>query len=174
MHPSPAHLHTMTTDELNAYREELRTAVLDDPHKDYHTHPYRVRIRLIDAVLEDRRYGVEEAGDDDSAPAILDAEGDDAATMNSWSDRNPATIVKRTAKTIVVQEDNVSNMSGKNHDAYAHGRGEVVIFTRNTDAPTVTYTLRKNGRWIRSGAPANSRGNSLTIGHRSYYRDPSF
>lgn len=114
--------------------------------------------------------------DDADAPAadILDAQGEDAATMNSWSDRNPATIVKRTAKTIVVQEDRATNMSGAEHDAYANGRGEVVIFTRDTDAPLMTYTLRKNGRWIRSGSPATARGASLTIGTRSYYRDPSF
>lgn len=105
---------------------------------------------------------------------ILDPNGADAATMNSWSDRAPATIVKRTAKTIWVQEDNTSHMSGDDHDAYANGRGEVVIYTRNYDAPIKRYSLRSNGRWIAAGAPANSRGNSLTIGHRSYYRDPSF
>lgn len=105
---------------------------------------------------------------------ILDAKADDAATMNSWSDRNPATIVKRTAKTIVVQEDRASNMSSEGHDAYAHGHGEIVVFERDYDAPMTTYTLRKNGRWIRSGSPANARGASLTIGTRSFYRDPSF
>jgi hypothetical protein len=170
MHPSPTALLTMTTADLMAYREELRTAVLDDGTKDHHDHPYRVRIRLIDAIVEDRKAPAIEA----DAPAILDAKADDAATMCGWSDRNPGTIIKRTAKTIVVQFDDVSNMSGEGHDAYAHGSGEVVIFTRNTDAPTMTYTLRKNGRWIASGAPANSRGSGLIIGTRSYYRDPSF
>jgi hypothetical protein len=109
-----------------------------------------------------------------TASHILDATADNAATMNSWSDRNPATIVKRTAKTIVVQPDNASNMSPADHDAHAEGKGKVVIFTRDYDAPFITYTLRKNGRWIRSGSPANARGASLTIGRRDFYRDPSF
>jgi len=113
-----------------------------------------------------------------TSPKILDATGDDAATMNSWSDRNPATIVKRTPKTITVQEDNVQNMSApasvESGRAFAQGHGDVVIFTRDYDARLITYTLRKNGRWIRSGSPANARGASLTLGTRSYYRDPSF
>lgn len=109
---------------------------------------------------------------------ILDPAGDDAATMCSWSDRNPATIVRRTAKTIVVQEDDVQQMSSpesiESGQAFAKGRGDVVIFMRNTDAPTTTYTLRHNGRWIRKGSPANARGASLSVGQRSVYRDPSF
>jgi hypothetical protein len=105
---------------------------------------------------------------------ILNATADDAATMCSWSDRSPATIVKRSAKTIVVQEDNATNMSAPEHDSYAHGHGQIIIFTRDHDAPLVTYTLRNNGRWIRKGAPANARGSSLVIGRRDYYRDPSF
>jgi hypothetical protein len=105
-----------------------------------------------------------------TAPKILDAKSDDAATMNGWSDRNPATIVKRTAKTITVQADRAVNMSAPGHDAYAHGSGQVVIFERDYDAELRTYTLRKNGRWVQSGA--SLRGPSLTIGTRSYYRDP--
>jgi hypothetical protein len=107
-----------------------------------------------------------------TASHILDANADDAATINGWSDRNPATIVKRTAKTIVVQRDDVTNMSPADHDAYAHGHGKVVVFTRNYDAGMETYTLRKNGRWIARGD--SLRGRSLTIGHRDFYRDPSF
>jgi hypothetical protein len=110
----------------------------------------------------------------DTATKILNANADDAATINGWSDRNPATIVKRTAKTITVQRDNATNMSADGHDAYAHGKGQVVIFTRDYDAPMEVYTLRGNGRWVRKGQPATSRGASLTVGARDFYRDPSF
>lgn len=106
--------------------------------------------------------------------AILDPVSDDAATMIGWSDRNPATIVKRTAKTITVQPDNIDNMYAPGTDGYAQGRGDVMIFRRNTLADERVYTLRKNGRWIRQGQPANTRGASLTVGRRDYYRDPSF
>ena len=109
---------------------------------------------------------------------VLDPTGEDAATMNSWSDRNPATIVKRTATTITVQEDNVVNLSSEADResglTFARGHGTVVIYERNYDAPLVTYTLRRNGRWMLKGAPMNSRGASLTIGTRDYYRDPHF
>lgn len=108
-----------------------------------------------------------------TSPKILDPNSEDAATINGWSDRNPATIVKRTAKTITVQRDNTSHMSGEGHDSYAHGAGQVVVFERDYDAPLEVYTLRKNGRWVRQGAPVNSRA-SLTVGVRSFYRDPSF
>jgi hypothetical protein len=106
-------------------------------------------------------------------PEILDADAADAATINGWSDRNPATIIKRTAKTITVQRDNTAHMSGEGHDAYANGKGQVTVFTRDAAAPEETYTLRSNGRWIRTGQPAKS-ASSLTIGTRDYYRDPSF
>jgi len=109
---------------------------------------------------------------------ILDPEGADAATMNSWSDRHPATIVKRTAKTIWVQEDRVVNMSSEETResglAFAQGHGDVTVFTRDYDAPIREYRLRKNGRWMAKGAPMNSRGSSLSIGRRSYYYDPHF
>lgn len=109
---------------------------------------------------------------------ILDPTGDDAATMNSWSDRHPATIVKRTAKTIWVQEDRVQNMSSDatrdSGRAFAQGHGDVTVFIRDYDAGIRRYTLRKNGRWMQAGAPMNSQGASLSLGRRDYYRDPSF
>lgn len=113
-----------------------------------------------------------------TAAKILDANADDAATMNGWSDRRPATIVKRTATKIIVQEDRAEHFtSDADRDsgrAFAQGHGSHVVFTRDYDAPYRYYSLRKNGRWIAVGSPANSRGASLAIGHRSFYRDPSF
>jgi hypothetical protein len=108
-----------------------------------------------------------------TAPKILDAHSDDAATINSWSDRDPATIVKRTERTIVVQRDRTSQMSSPSHDAHANGKGSVVIFQRDYDAPLETYTLRSNGRFVRKGDTMRSRA-TLTIGRRDVYRDPSF
>jgi hypothetical protein len=109
---------------------------------------------------------------------ILDPAGEDAATMNSWSDRAPATVVKRTAKTVWVQEDRVQNMSSEESResglTFARGHGDVTIFVRDYDSPIRRYTLRKNGRWMAAGAPMNSRGSSLSLGRRDYYRDPHF
>jgi hypothetical protein len=101
------------------------------------------------------------------APVILDAIADDAATVNGWSDRNPATIVARTAKTIKIQRDRTSHMSSpdsiESGRSFAQGRGDLVIFQRDYDAPIETYSLRNS-----------LRGQSLTVGRRDYYRDPSF
>jgi 3-oxoacyl-[acyl-carrier-protein] synthase III len=78
-----------------------------------------------------------------TAPKILDATADDAATINGWTDRNPATIVKRTPKTIVVQRDSTSQMTKPENvesgAAFANGRGDVVIYTRDYDAPLVVF-----------------------------------
>lgn len=106
-------------------------------------------------------------------PEILDAEAPDAATINGWSDRNPATIVKRTAKTITVQADRVTNMSAPDHDAHANGKGQVTVFQRDPDSGYQVFTLRDNGRWIAQGATKRG-GASLTVGRRDFYRDPSF
>ena len=112
------------------------------------------------------------------AKAILDPTGENAATMNGWSDRRPATIVKRTAKTIWVQADHVTNISSEaNRESglvHARGHGDVTVFARDYDAPIRRYTLRKNGRWMAAGAPLRSQGASLTLGRRDYYYDPHF
>jgi hypothetical protein len=110
-------------------------------------------------------------------PEILDAVADDAATINGWTDRHPATIVRRTATTLTVQRDRTSQMSKPENVesglAFASGKGDVVVFMRDADAPLETYTLRSNGRYVRKGEPKSSRA-SLTIGRRDTYRDPSF
>ena len=107
---------------------------------------------------------------------ILDATGDDAATINGWSDCYPATIIKRTATTITLQRDRTANLSStetiESGRAFAQGHGDLTAFTRDYDAPLEIYSLRKNGRWIKRGE--SLRGRALTLGHRRYYRDPSF
>ena len=90
------------------------------------------------------------------APIVLDPKGDDAATLVSWSDRNPATIVKRTPKRITVRRDRVEQFSAQeNIDsglAYSRGHGDVVVFIADESAPLETYTLRQTGHWVRVGS----------------------
>jgi hypothetical protein len=108
---------------------------------------------------------------------VLDPTGEDAATISGWSDRHPATIVKRTAKTIWIQEDRVINMTSEaNREsglAFARGHGDVVVFLRDYDSPIRKFTLRVNGRWVANGAPKHA-GPRLSIGTRNHYRDPHF
>ncbi len=107
------------------------------------------------------------------AQTEVPAEASDAATISGWSDRYPATIIRRTAKTIWLQEDRVEQTSSEGFDSYANGRGEFVHFFRNEDAPVAVFTLRDNGRWVRKGEPKRG-GQRASIGHRDIYRDPSF
>jgi hypothetical protein len=116
---------------------------------------------------------------------ILPTEADDAATINGWSDRKAATIIKRTAKSITVREDSARLLNGA-----TSGEADALTFTAggflghtsgaqrwevtaDEDGITSTYTLRGNGRWVRSGQPANSRS-SLTIGRRAPHYDFNF
>jgi hypothetical protein len=100
--------------------------------------------------------------------AILDYASDDAATMNGWSDRHAATIIRRTAKTITVQRDRATRIDGN-----GASEAQTWVFERDYDGATRTYSLRKNGRWIAQGASATAR-DSLTIGTRDEYYDFSF
>jgi hypothetical protein len=46
-------------------------------------------------------------------------------------------------------------------------------FEQNPDAEKVTYTLRKNGRWIKEGESLKG-GTQIRIGERDEYYDYSF
>lgn len=121
-----------------------------------------------------------------NAQNILPIESDDAATAHSWSDSHAATIIKRTPKTITVQFDTAKLLNGSDSgepDALKFERGGFLghtsgqqryEYTRDENGRTRTYSLRKNGRWIEKGAPANSRGCSLTLGKRHHHYDFNF
>lgn len=112
------------------------------------------------------------------APTILDPKSDDAATIVMWSDRRPATIVKRTPKTVHVQRDRAEHFSTpesiESGVPFAQGHGDYVVFTRDYDAPIEVYTLRQTGHWVRQGQPSKGRGNGLWLGVRADYTDPHF
>ena len=112
--------------------------------------------------------------------ATLPTTADDAATINGWSDRWPATIIHRTAKTITVREDAYSHLLNRDDLTFrvggfcAHVEGEQ-HYEYYTDPGGIehTYTLRKNGRWVRRGKPANANA-TLTIGTRARHYDFNF
>lgn len=173
MHPSPAALIEMTDAQLTEYREQLRTTMLDHPEHDEINSPYRARVDLINAILDDRKRSIASVDVD----AILDHVGPAAATIHGWSDRYPATIVSQTETTIVVQRDRTQQMTRDEYHAQLHaharGHGDVVVFIRDTDAPLETFTKRRNGRYVRKSEPMRS-GTTLSLGTRAVYRDPSF
>ena len=47
-------------------------------------------------------------------------------------------------------------------------------YTPNTDSEVEIFTLRKNGYFVKKGKPLNYYWDSISLGARRYYRNPSF
>lgn len=93
----------------------------------------------------------------------------DGATILFWTDRVAGTIIEvsKNAKQIVVQEDKATkNFTGMT-DAQSY------TYEPDPNGQTWTFTLRKNGRWVRKGEDLY-RGQRVSIGHRSKFYDYSF
>lgn len=92
------------------------------------------------------------------------------ATVLMLSDRHPATIVEvsKNLRKVTIQEDRFSVVSGSVMDGSAS-----YDFKANPEASRETYTLRKNGRYVREGESLKN-GTGLRIGERDRYYDPHF
>lgn len=92
------------------------------------------------------------------------------ATICHWTDRSAATVsfVSANGKTIRTQADNAIRI-----DKNGQSESQTYEFERIPDAPEATWTLRKNGRWIRKGDPMRG-GQTIHLGVRSAYYDYSF
>lgn len=85
------------------------------------------------------------------------------------SDRYPYTISRVVSdRQIEVQEDDY--YPAPNHNYFG---GQSYIYSRNPFGIASMITLRKNGRWIKTGETMNSSG-FWRIGVRDAYQDPSF
>lgn len=116
----------------------------------------------------------------------LPVEAPDAATINGWTDRRPATIIERTARRIRVREDRYELVNPAGSDApdaltftpggfVGHTSGvQRYLITADPAGHVSTYTLRANGRWVRTGETATARGADLTVGRRTAYIDFNF
>lgn len=107
---------------------------------------------------------------------LLDQTGDDAATISGWSDRHPATVVKRTPKTVWVQEDRAVPLYDKREKTEGHGplAAALTLYEREYDSPIRVYTLRKSGRLVAKGSRDTRGVDRVTLGRRGYYYDPHF
>jgi hypothetical protein len=92
------------------------------------------------------------------------------ATICHYTDRDPATIsfVSSSGKRVKVRVDNWEVISGGEHDGSAQYK-----YTENKDGAEWEFTLRSNGRWVKTGESAK-QGTFLKIGHRRRYCDPHF
>lgn len=87
------------------------------------------------------------------------------ATLISWSDRYPYTIIQViTDRKIVVQEDNATRI-----DSNGVSESQNYEYSPNPDGQTYTLTKRKNGQW-----KVSKDGTKFAIGYRSKYYDYSF
>lgn len=90
-------------------------------------------------------------------------------TFLHWSDRSAGTI----SDVISDREIKVQGDSAKRIDSNGMSESQTYEFTQNPDAPKATYTLRKNGRWVRKGQDMKN-GQRLAIGYRDAYHDFTF
>lgn len=91
------------------------------------------------------------------------------ATMLFWTDREACTVVEvsKDGKTVLVQEDTATrtdNNGMSDCQSYA--------YSPDPNGGKHTYTLRRNGRWVRKGD--SMRGAGLRLGTRDHHHDYSF
>lgn len=84
------------------------------------------------------------------------------ATILSWTDRHPATIVKVTASQVHVQRDNYKRI-----DNNGMSECQEYEYTPNPNASVEVFRVTKKGL-------KNKSGNYLSIGEREKYYDFSF
>ena len=92
------------------------------------------------------------------------------ATMLMWSDRHAATILEVTdnGKSLTVQRDKAIRT-----DEHGMSDSQSYRYESDPEGAVHTFTLRKNGRWVRKGEPIRD-GMGLIVGHRQEYYDFSF
>ena len=99
-----------------------------------------------------------------AAPAAPPAVGD-GATIHSWGERQPATVVAvQSADRVVVRED----------EARYAPDGSLVSSRPSRTSVQHVITRRRDGRWIEQGDTyENDRdATSVTFGSRDGFRDP--
>lgn len=93
----------------------------------------------------------------------------DGATIYVGSDCSAATVVKATARTVVLQRDIATPT--ENSDYFG---SQDYTFEPNPRAEQITFSLRKNGGLYMKGTEMGRNGINCTIGSRRQYRNPSF
>lgn len=98
------------------------------------------------------------------------------ATLLSWSDRYPATVIDVNVKKayIVVQQDEVKVTSGSFWEGNA-----VCEFSPNPEGSQLIYKKNRKGFWVihewsEKGRLVQRKGQGLMLGKKEYYYDPHF
>ena len=93
----------------------------------------------------------------------------DGATIYVGSDCYPATVIKVTGRTVVLQRDDAAPA-----DDFEYYGNQNYNFTPNKNGSTDTFSLRKNGRLYMKGTEMGRNGIRCSIGSRRKYSDPSY
>lgn len=96
------------------------------------------------------------------------------ATIGVGSDAYPAVVtgVSASGKTITIERVAHKVTATKEIGAwYSANEGEIALSAPTGNNPE-KYTLRKTGKYVRSGTPARYGG--LSIGDAKFHYDPSF
>lgn len=93
----------------------------------------------------------------------------DGATIYVGSDCYPATVIKVTGRTVVLQRDDY--IATEKSDYFGSQDYE---YTPNKNGSTDTFSLRKDGRLYMKGTEMGRNGILCSIGSRRKYTDPSF
>lgn len=96
--------------------------------------------------------------------STLPSRDENAATVNVGSDSYPYTIVKRTARTLVLRADDYRRVD----EGGLYVEEQDYEFTTNPNGKVVRAYLRSNGRYVVDGCCG------VIVGLRAAYRDPSF
>lgn len=92
------------------------------------------------------------------------------ATRTFWTDRRAGTIVKVSASGKSVEwTDDIAVRT----DEHGMSDSQSYSYTTDPDASPITFTLRKNGKWVLLGESING-GSRLIIGIRDTHFDYSF
>ena len=99
------------------------------------------------------------------------------ATLLSWTDRNPATVVEvnMDKRYIVVQDDDYTRV-----DSNGMSEAQEYQYTPNPNGCTRIFRKNKKGEWVmhqinpKTGRLVQSRGCGLRLGERNKYYDYSF
>ena len=94
----------------------------------------------------------------------------DGATVLYYSDRHAATVTEVTndGKTVAVKEDKATRA-----DTNGMSDAQRYTYERDTNGREMTFTLRKNGRYVMKGQGMKN-GLAVRLGTRNHYYDYSF
>jgi hypothetical protein len=92
-------------------------------------------------------------------------------TTGAGSDCYPHSIVEVAQDLSYIVTTSDSKEATEKNDYYSN---QDFTYTTNWNGVRTLWTLRKDGRYYRDGAGMGRSYNSIAVGHRRYYQDPSF